>query len=165
MQQWKLKLVRKKARQIQHWHHVNQTILLYNEPNTEHTCCLLWKSKKNRNGSFFFFFFLTKVIWCTFGNNTNRRINESKVEANIFPNTEHLLWVTWLCPKSQRLNLTEASKNKMSLPSEVESTMTCLRVHKWRGESRLDYLKAKWLEERHILLWGEGRSQGGHHLI
>lgn len=47
-----------------------------------------------------------------------------------------------------------------SLPSKVDSALTCLCIHQRGGESGLDYLKAKGFEQRHVLLRGEGRGEG-----
>lgn len=41
-----------------------------------------------------------KNIRYTLSNVTNRK---SSLEAKLFPNTEHLLWATRLCPKNERL--------------------------------------------------------------
>lgn len=45
-----------------------------------------------------------------------------------------------------------------SLPCKVYSTMPCVCVHQGWGEGWLDDLKAEGLQQRHVLLGGEGRG-------
>ncbi len=99
-----------------------------------------------------------KNVRYTLSNVTRRK---SSLEAKLFPNTEHLLWATRLSPKNERLRILA----NRSLPSKVDSTLTCLSIHQRRGKCRLDYLKAKRLEQRHVLLRGEGRGQGGGKIV
>lgn len=91
-----------------------------------------------------------KNIRYTLSNVTNRI---SSLEAKIFPNTERLLWATWLRPTREKISY---SSRNMSLPSKVQSTLTSFSIDQRGRKSRLDDLKAKGLEQRHVLLRGEG---------
>lgn len=75
----------------------NKTFMsfLYKE-NTVHALFILWKSRKSRNRMAV----CDKNIGYTLSNVTNRK---SSLEAKLFPNTEHLLWATRLCPMNERL--------------------------------------------------------------
>lgn len=68
---------------------------------------------------------------------------------------DHLLLATDICPTNERLK---------SLSSKVDATLARLGVHERGGERGLDYLKAEGLQERHVLLKGERRSQRGGHV-
>lgn len=77
--------------------HKTFMLSLYKENlNNVHALFILWKSRKSRNCMAV----CDKNIRYTLSNVTNRK---SSLEAKLFPNTEHLLWATRLCPKNERL--------------------------------------------------------------
>lgn len=73
------------------------------------------KSRKSRNRMAV----CDKNVGYTLSNVTN---GKSSLEAKLFPNTEHLLWATRLCPKNERL-CKNFSKYVTSLQSRFRSDL------------------------------------------